>query len=122
MSKSENILAFEAALNENAELREKFTAAEKRIYSNKEAENLGELLVKSAAEVGYTLSVTELERAFAQAQELSEEELDKVAGGTEKNDDWCVFSYHCFAFFLHTDDGSTTANCWKDYNVFSDYL
>ena len=122
MSKSENMLAFETALKENKELQEKFIATQKRIIENKEAANDGELLLKAAAEVGYPLTMAELERAFAQAQELSEEELDKVAGGTEKNDDWCIVTHHCFAFFLHTDDGSTTANCWKDYNVFSDYL
>ena len=49
MSKSENILAFEAALKENKELFEKFTAAKKRIAENKEAASDGELLVKAAA-------------------------------------------------------------------------
>ena len=81
MSKSENILAFEAALKENKELREKYEAAQKRIIENKEAESDGEVLVKAAAEVGFTLTLEELERAMAQYQELNDEELEDVAGG-----------------------------------------
>jgi predicted ribosomally synthesized peptide with nif11-like leader len=120
MSKSENMLAFEAALKENKELQEKFAAAQKRIVENKEASSDGEVLVKAAAEVGFTLTMEELERFFAQSQELCDEDLDKVAGGAAaKNDDWCWFDHHCYIAFLHTDDGSTTANCWDNYNWFS---
>jgi acyl-CoA reductase-like NAD-dependent aldehyde dehydrogenase len=81
MSKSENVLAFEAALKESKELQEKFAAAKKRIVENQEAATDVELLVKAAAQVGYTLNEDELARAIAQMQELSEEELEKVAGG-----------------------------------------
>lgn len=120
MSKSENLLAFEAALKENKELQEKFETAKKRIFENKEATSDGEMLVKAAAEVGFTLTMEELERSFARSQELCDEELDKVAGGTgEKNDDWCFYDHHCYIAFKHTDDGSTTANCWDNYNWFS---
>jgi predicted ribosomally synthesized peptide with nif11-like leader len=120
MSKSENILAFEAALKENKELQEKFEAAAKRIVENKEASSDSEVLVKAAAEIGFTLTMEELERAFAQIQELNEEELENVAGGAAaKNDDWCAFSHHCYIAFLHTYDGSTTAACWDNYNWFS---
>lgn len=82
MSKFESLVAFEAALQESRELQEKFEAAKKRIAENKEAKTHTELLVKAAAEVGYTLIESELERALAQAQEVNEEELAKVAGGT----------------------------------------
>ena len=94
MSKSENIKAFEAALKESKELQEKFETAKKRIAENKDAASDSEMLVKAAAEVGYTISVAEVERAFAQNQELSDEELDKVAGG-------CIY---CM--------------CWMDYGCF----
>ena len=80
-SKSENMIAFELALKERKELREKFVAAQKRIAENKEASNDVELLVKAAAEVGYTLTVVEIERAIAEAQEISDEDMAKVAGG-----------------------------------------
>ena len=87
MSKSENMIAFELALKERKELREKFVAAQKRIAENKEASNDVELLVKAAAEVGYTLTVVEIERAIAQAQEINDEDLAKVAGGNWINAD-----------------------------------
>ena len=92
MNKSENILAFEAALKENKELFEKFTAAKKRITENKEASGNSEMLVKAAAEIGFTLTMEELERAFAQNQELSDEELDQVSGG---QGGWCWKDYGC---------------------------
>jgi predicted ribosomally synthesized peptide with nif11-like leader len=87
MSKSENMIAFELALKESKELREKFVAAQKRIAENKEASNDVELLVKAAAEVGHTLTVAEIERAIAQAQEINDEDLAKVAGGNWINAD-----------------------------------
>ena len=93
MSKSENIKAFEAALKENKELQEKFAAAQKRIMENKEASSNGEVLVKAAAEIGYTLTMAELERAFAQIQELNDEELGQVAGGLDYS---CLGVYCCF--------------------------
>ena len=124
MSKSENIKAFEKAMSENTELREKFEAAEERIYNNKEAENVGDLMVKAAAEVGFTLDMAELERSFAQSQELSDEELSNVSGGTEaaeKNADWCFYDHHCYMFYRHTEDGSKTAACWDNYNWFTNH-
>ena len=121
MRKSETLKAFETALNESKELQENFVAAQKRIVENDAASSDGELLVKAAAEVGYTLTMAELERVMAQSQELSDEELNRVVGGADKNDDWCLFNHHCFATLRHTDDGSTTATCWKNYTVFSDY-
>ena len=90
------MLAFEAALKENKELQDKFAAAKKRIVENKEAEDNAEALVKAAAEIGFTLTVAEVERAIAEAQELSDEDLAKVAGGSsEKPDEWCMADYYC---------------------------
>lgn len=85
MGKFENILTFEAALQQSKELQEKFASAKARIAESGEAASDAELLVKAAAEVGYTLTVEELERAIAQAQEVNEEELAKVAGGIGDN-------------------------------------
>ena len=100
MSKSENILAFEAALKESEELQEKLLAAQKRIVENKEASSESEVLVKAAAEVGYTLTIAEVERAIAQNQELSEEELENVSGGLFLlGDDWCWTDYRCIFLF-----------------------
>ena len=84
MSQFENIVAFEAALKESKELQEKFEAAKKRIVENNGATNKAELLAKAATEVGFALNVADLERAIAEAQELSEEELEQVSGGIAK--------------------------------------
>ena len=92
MCKSENILAFEAALKEDKALREKFEAAGKRIAENKEAADHAELLVKAAAEVGFTLTAAEVDCVIAQAEELNDEDLEKVSGG-EFN--WCWWDYNC---------------------------
>lgn len=93
MSKSENILAFEAALTENTELKAKYDAALKRIVENKEAANDGEALVKAAAEVGFTLTMAELERSMAQNQALSDEDLSQVAGAGDSTDTPCLVDY-----------------------------
>ena len=114
MSKSENILAFEAALKENKELQKKFVAAQKRIIENKEAESDGELLVKVAAEIGFTLSVAEIERSMAQNQELSDEELDNVAGGAGK--EWCSAAYYCF--MVYENGGEPESPCKSNYECF----
>ena len=103
MSKSENILAFEAALQGSKELQEKFVAAQKRIFENKEAEGHAEVVVKAAAEVGFTLTVAEVERTIAEAQELSEEELGNVAGGATSS--WCASDYNFIMSF-----GSSSKN------------
>ena len=114
MSKSENILAFEAALKENKELREKYEAAQKRIIENKEAESDGEVLVKAAAEVGFTLTPEELERAMAQYQELNDEELGNVAGGA--GGDWCSAMYYCFMVYENGNEPETP--CKSNYECF----
>ena len=123
MNKSENILAFETALKESKELQAKFAAAQKRIVENKEASSDGEVLVKAAAEIGFTLSMAELERCFAQSEELSDEDLDKVAGGVDNgsaNDTWCVKDYACYFVYKH-DSTNKLAACFSDYNCFQFY-
>lgn len=117
MSKSENILAFEAAMRENEELLQKFVAAQKRIVENKEAANDGELMVKAAAEVGFTLTIEELERFMAQSQEVDEEELATISGGseTEQRDGECWKDYYCHWILKFTNDDETYHACFHDY-------
>ena len=99
MSKSENMLAFETALKENKELQEKFEAAAKRMTENKEAQG-NEVLIKAAAEVGFTLTLAEVERAMAESEEIGDDELAEVVGGINIfKGEWCPFSYSCFFFF-----------------------
>ena len=117
MSKSKNVLAFEAALKENEELREKFVAAQQRIAEENEDVGDGEILVRSAAEVGFTLTMEELERAMAQSQELDDDELERVSGGVGIFDrDWCWVEYLCNAFYNNRNkNGSRTRVCLKGY-------
>ena len=116
MSKSENILAFEAALKENKDLRATYEAALKRITENKEATSDGEALVKAAAEVGFTLTMAELERAMAQIQKLDDEDLAQVSGGTDEESwSWCLDIWYCFLVLVH-GDGDTSAACYSNYH------
>ena len=95
MSKSENILAFLSALEDNKELQEKYEAALKRISKNKEASSDGEALVKAAAEVGFPLTMADLERKQAENEELSDHDLEMVSGGTTSSDTFCWVDYSC---------------------------
>ena len=105
MSQFENIVAFEAALKESKELQEKFEAAKKRIVENKEAANDVEMVVKAAAEVGFTLTVAETERSIVAAQEINDEELANVSGGSDYGSEngGCVFNHSCLFFFCSKD-------------------
>ena len=116
MSKSENIKAFETALKEDKDLRETYEAALERIVENKEASSDGEVMVKAAAEVGFTLTEAELERAMAQAQELSDEDLEQVSGGSKEGEwVWCLDIFYCFAVAV-PGDGDPGAACWSNYH------
>ena len=99
MSNSENLLAFENALKESKELQKAFETAKKRIVENKEADGDSEMLVKAAAEIGFTLTVAEVERVIAETQELSDEDLAKVAGGEFHLENWCRLDYNCGTFY-----------------------
>ena len=109
MSKSKNILAFEAALTESKELHEKYEAALKRIVENKEVASDGEALVKAAAEVGFTLTMAELERSMAQNQELSDDDLEMVAG-SDSSDTFCMVDYSCDYAYCNEWNSKLTNN------------
>ena len=79
MSKSENIKAFEAALKDNKDLQEKYEAALKRIVENKEATGDGETLAKAAAEVGFSLTMADLERKQAETVEISSSKNSSIS-------------------------------------------
>ena len=123
MGKSEEMLRMERDMNEQPELREKLEAECKRIAEAGEAQNDGEIMVKAAAALGYTVTLEELERSLAEAEKLDDDELDDVAGGgtigqeDEKGHDaWCMTAWHCFAATLHTEAKTKYIACLKDYN------
>jgi len=119
MSKSEELLRLERDLNEQPELGEKLDAEIKRIAEAKEAQSDGEVMVKAAAALGYTITMGELERATADLEKLDDDELD-AAGGFDIQDEtghnkWCIKSWYCFTVLQHTDTKSKDVACWSDY-------
>jgi predicted ribosomally synthesized peptide with nif11-like leader len=67
----EQLKAFLEAVKADAGLQEKLNAAAD-----------ADAIVAIAKEVGFMISVDELQRAQAVGEELSDEELERVAGGT----------------------------------------
>ena len=71
-------------------------------------------------ELGYELSIGEFERVSAEAQDLSDEELESVAGGMFVKDRWCLDIYYCYTAFKHDDHedepGRKDRACWSDYD------
>ena len=141
MEKSPEMLRLEKDLNASEELREKLNLEIERIAKSGEAKCDGEVMVKAAAALGYQLSISELEQAQAEMQELDLEEMDAVAGGFDenrqgeecfadytcmcnwntKNEDenghnaWCVTVWHCHVISMHTETNSKKVTCFTDY-------
>lgn len=108
---------FEDALKADEALRQKFEEALKNVTG---VSSDGEALQKAAAELGYEISLEELEQAWVAAQELDETELASVAGGgpAENNwrDDWCALNWFCYTLAHHEEVvGEHYEACWSDY-------
>ena len=69
---------FEEALSVDENLRNKYEAALKKIADEKLAESDCEAMVKAAKELGFEISIDEMERYFASIQELDDEELENA--------------------------------------------
>ena len=78
---TENLRKIEAALRGDKALAEEFKAELKRLVEEKSIANKGEAAVKAAQEVGFDVTLADLEKVKAAAQELDPEEMSKVAGG-----------------------------------------
>ena len=98
-------------LAHNEELAGKLEAALKGIAERKEAGSDGEAMVKAAAELGYTISIADLERATAENELLDLDALTQVSGGDKS--EYCTIKYSCYAAFLHPD-GENEA-CFNNY-------
>ncbi len=108
MGKSDNIINFEEALKKK-ENKEKFEAALKKIAEEKSAGSNNEAVVKAAKEIGFDISIEELERSYAEKQEMNDDELDKVAGGRK-----CTCSYECPVIYYHENPGNNP-DCFMGY-------
>ena len=126
MSETPEVAKFKADMSASKELREKFDAAAKRIADEGGAESDGELFEKAAAELGYQITTTELERLAAEQEELDSEELEQVAGGgrnemrkydSDWNERWCWFDWHCYTALMHTtpERDNEITSCWENF-------
>ena len=93
MVKSVELKQFDADIAGDEGLRRKFADAYKRIAESDGDATKAEVYAQAAAEIGYSISLPEIERAQAEAQTLSDSELDAVAGGSIVGDIVCQFSY-----------------------------
>ena len=122
MNKSEEMLRLERDMNEQPELREKLEAECRRIAEAGEAQSDGELMVKAATALGYTIPLEELERSVADVQELDLDELNDAAGGYHINHDekghdtHCWTVWHCYVASMHTESKEKLVACLADYN------
>ena len=128
-----NLAEIRAALEADKGKAEKF----KEALAGEECEACGskaEAISLAAAAAGLETTPEEVERAMAEAQELDEEELEKIGAGDamcdkaywcgelfipgedEKgHDNWCVAAWHCFDLFLHTEATKHDEACFADY-------
>lgn len=136
---------FDSDMAASQELVEQYNQITRRIIEEKSADSDADIAIKAAAELGYTITVADLERARAQSESMDVDEMEAVAGGVEvcwkdytcvvayetvtKDDDghdfMCVASWHCLTAFMHTtpSDGyegddkrnNQNCNCWSNY-------
>lgn len=94
-------------------------------------------MARAVAELGYDITVQDLEMMVADLQELDEEELAAVAGGNviigeglpvfdgdndrDGREAWCVAYWHCYTALMHTEGGTTDEKCLKNYACFLAY-
>ena len=132
---NKGLKAFEAALKADEGLRRKY---EEALSGITEAACDGEAMQKAAAQLGFEVTLEELERAWASSQELDVSELSTVAGGQSYYQNRCLVGWCCYTVVKHPDDipdvdqyGSKvgsyecskalletfhTEACWSDYN------
>ncbi|MGN0693044.1 MAG: hypothetical protein ACI4K7_11900 [Oscillospiraceae bacterium] len=126
MNNNTELNRLEEALRNDEELRKKLDEACKRIAESGEAKSDGEVMVKAAAELGFSITIEALERAKAAAEELNEDALDMVAGGGYVRSDklgednrghsnWCLTLWHCDVITLHTETTTHEESCFTNY-------
>lgn len=118
MNKNEMIRMKEALSGDEA-LMKKYEETVNRILSSGEAANDGEVIVKAAAELGFDISIEDLERAIAEQEQLSDNDLENIAGGgglTDEygHDDFCVTIWHCYVVTAHTETNTKITDSHKE--------
>lgn len=122
MSSTDDLKRFMDDLEASEELRKKLDETVRKIAEAGTVASDGELMIAAAAELGYSVSVADLERATAEAEaeDLDDDELGAVAGGLKPEDEyghdaWCLTAWHCFTATLHTDSKRKYVSCWSNY-------
>ena len=106
----ENVKKLERALREDRELAKKFEEELKRIAEEQSAGAKVEALAKAARTLGFDVTVSDLEKAQAETQELDPEELDNSVGG------WCFADYDCYTAYHHDTPNEQGTDCFKDHD------
>ena len=81
---------FKEAMKDEAFRKEMVTFMEEKKPADKAAEI--ELIVAFAADKGFAVTVEELGQEMAGNRELSDDEIESVAGGSW---DWCLLNEYC---------------------------
>ena len=78
---SEELKRFEEDLKKSAEAREKLEVLFGRIVKEGKAQSDGEAMVLAAKEMGYQITLADLDKKAADAEALDTEEMERVTGG-----------------------------------------
>ena len=104
MEKTAEMKRLELDVNSDPSLKAKLYKTVDRLAGEGQAKSSGELFEKAAAELGYQISTAELERFYAEMQEIGPDELEQAAGGY--GDPGAIFN---------------GTSCWKDYECLAIY-
>ena len=112
---------FDKALAKDEQLKKTFLETCQKIADAGEASSDGEVVKKAAEEMGYQLSLEEIEREAASGEELNDDELEQVTGGAGCLENLCIVMLNCYVTMLHTDLDGKNSPCYSDYRcVFAD--
>ena len=93
MENREELKRFLADIQADRALYLKVEDLGRRMVEAGSDESNSELVANAAAELGYSITAAELERATAAAEELDDDQLEDVSGGEE--DARCDHGFYC---------------------------
>ena len=83
------------------------------------AQNDAEAIALAAKAAGFEIAPEDVEKGFAEAQPLSQDDLEAVAGGSYFTEyevgEFCIAVWHCYTALIHTEthDENDVA-CWSN--------
>ena len=90
MTKAEEIIRLENDIMADEKLKEKLDSAVKEAINSGKCTNDADALVRAAKSLGYEISMAEMERHFAEKEEVDQEELKIITGGDANKGSYCV--------------------------------